>query len=151
MYKNCLIFCSLVFLAASCNQSTMTLYNDGFVELVGKKLNVQVADEPLEQELGLSGRASIDENSGMLFLFNESQKAAFWMKGMLFPIDIIWIHNNTVVDLSLSVPPQPGILDSQLEIYHPKTNVDSVLEVQAGWASENNLAIGDEVKFKLNE
>lgn len=141
---------AIMFLAASCNVPIASVYGDGTVELARKKINIQVADEPLERQLGLSGRESLGSSEGMLFSFDMPQSAGFWMKDMLFPIDIIWIRDGQVVDLSLNAQPEPGKMDTQLKIYRPKSQIDTVLELQAGWVTKNNLSIGDEVKIRLN-
>lgn len=146
MNKLLLFLISVLFLAAGCNGPKPTsLYSEGTVEFAGKKINVQIADEPDEQRLGLGGRESIGENEGMLFTYDRPEHTSFWMKGMQFPIDIIWIREGKVVDLTLSAQPEPGKRDYELKLYRPKTEIDAVLEVQAGWAIKNNVKIGDPV------
>ena len=56
---------------------------------------------------GLSGYAGLPEDAGMLFVFPEPIQPTFWMKGMLFAIDIIWIRDGTVVQIHESATP-PG-------------------------------------------
>jgi len=145
------LIAGMMLLAASCNrsttQTTMSTYNDGYVELAGQLVNVEVADDSQEMQRGLSGRESISEDEGMLFVYSSGTVPGFWMKDMLMPIDIIWIRNGRVVAISEQVQPEPGIPDDQLKIYNPGTQVDHVLEVQAGWSGKNGLKIGDEVKF----
>ncbi|MSU45346.1 MAG: DUF192 domain-containing protein, partial [Candidatus Zambryskibacteria bacterium] len=80
---------------------------------------------------------------GMLFVFEKEGKYVFWMKDMLFPIDIIWIDKNFTVnhietDLSRETYPK---------FFYPKDNILYVLEVLAGQASSSKINIGDTVKF----
>lgn len=149
MSKVYILLVALPLLATSCSKQAEFLYNDGAVELAGRRLNVQVADQIEEQQQGLSGRAGISENEGMLFIYDRPIRAGFWMKDMLFPIDIVWIREGRVVDLSLLAAPEPGKPDHELKVYFPKTEVDQVLEVAGGWVTGNNLTIGDEVSVSI--
>lgn len=133
---------TLVFLAAACNRGPR-------VELAGQTVRVEVADEPHEHYLGLGGRESLATNEGMLFVFDQPKAATFWMKDMFIPIDIVWIKDDQVVNISANALPEPGVEASQLRLYSSGAEVDSVLELPAGWAEKNNLKVGDEVKVYL--
>ena len=106
----------------------------------------EIADTPVKQAVGLSGQEALKENEGMLFIFSaEGGKPAiqhFWMKGMKFPIDIIWISRDKVVGFEKNAPPDNSALP---KIYSSLEPVDKVLEVNAGYIEANNIAIGDEV------
>ncbi len=109
-------------------------------------INAEIAEGKAEQSKGLSGRVSIATNSGMLFIYKEPQIRRFWMKGMKFPIDIIWINDMKVVDVLLDVkPPAPETKDKDLTIYQPNEPVDKVLEVYSGFVNSNRISIGDSV------
>jgi uncharacterized membrane protein (UPF0127 family) len=106
-----------------------------------------VADTAAARGLGLGERDSLDPNRGMLFVFPQASQHAFWMKGMRFPLDFVWISEELrVVDLLEGVPPpEDGAPDSSLTLYRPSEDVLYVLEVNAGIIDENGIAIGDEV------
>ena len=53
-------------------------------------ISVELADTPKKQAMGLSGRETMAENRGMLFLYDKAGFYGFWMEDMRFPIDIIW-------------------------------------------------------------
>ena len=98
------------------------------------------------QAKGLGGRASLGSKNGMLFRFTEPKIATFWMKDMQFPLDFIWIQNNTVVDLHQHIAaPIPSQIDKDLVLYSPKAPVDAVIEVNAGFVAYYNITIGDKV------
>lgn len=110
-------------------------------------LKVSVANDEGERRDGLSGKAALAEEEGMLFDFGQKDIfPSFWMKGMLIPIDIIWINDGeiTKIDKNLA-PPQKEAPDSSLERYYPDKPVDYVLEVNAGFSDKNNLQVGDTV------
>lgn len=107
---------------------------------------VEVAEDPLSRATGLSGRNSLPEKNGMLFLFDASARHGIWMKGMRFPLDIIWMREGAVVDLVENAPPPDiGVRDASLPVFMPDVEAESVLEVSAGFAKKYNIKIGDRV------
>jgi uncharacterized membrane protein (UPF0127 family) len=110
-------------------------------------LNIEIADTEEKRQKGLGGRKSLAEGSGMLFVFPQKQVfPSFWMKGMLIPLDMIWINKGFVVKIDKNVPaPAAETPDSKLPFYRPNSAVDYVLEVNAGFSDKNGIKIGDSV------
>jgi uncharacterized membrane protein (UPF0127 family) len=144
MKKILLVAVLLSLTAVSCNKSTV-LAQDKILQLKQFKITVQLADTPEKRAQGLSGIKQITDNEGMLFLFSEPQRPAFWMKGMNFPLDIIWIHGDTIVGISDNVKPMPNTGDDSLPKYYPPQDSDKVLEVNGGWAFRHDVNVGDKV------
>lgn len=100
------------------------------------------------KERGLSGRKSLKDNEGMLFIYRDKSDYGFWMNEMLFPIDIIWIDDTTIADITPNVPaPEPGDEIQHLPIYRPKAWVNRVFEVKAGTTEKLGIKVGDIVNF----
>ena len=120
--------------------------------LVGdKELTVTVADNSSERAQGLSGRESLAADEGMLFIYDRPTYPGFWMYDMNFDLDMIWILENQVIDITENVPaPPPGTPKSQLNKYYPDDVVDMILEVNAGYSQKNNIQIGDTVELVEN-
>ncbi len=109
-------------------------------------VEVDLAISPFQQQLGLGYRNGLDENTGMLFVGTVSQPRTFWMKGMRFCIDIIWIENGEIIGAAESVCPDPaGTADSERERYHSDEPATHVLEMPAGWLQENGYGKGTQV------
>jgi uncharacterized membrane protein (UPF0127 family) len=106
--------------------------------------NVEIADTPKTRNQGLSGRKSLPENSGLLFVFPNSGLYQFWMKDMNFPLDFVWINQGKVVEITENVPP-PSQTQNQPRTVNPFFPVDHVLEVNSGFVSKNNIKVGDVV------
>lgn len=107
-------------------------------------LNVEIADEPREQSQGLSGRASLGDNEGMLFVFTASHIASFWMKDMNFSIDMIWIDEyGKIVGITKNISP-----DTFPQTFSPSSPIKYVLEVNAGWSDKNNVEVGDYIDIE---
>ena len=79
----------------------------------------------------------------MLFIFNSADNYGFWMKDMIFPIDIIWIgENKKIVYIEKNVLPE-----SYPKNFSPNVKAMYVLEVLSGFSEKHNIKIGDEVFF----
>lgn len=111
-------------------------------------LKVELANTPQAQEHGLSDRASLAQDHGMLFDFtNASEKQPeFWMKDMHFNLDFIWIANNKIIGMTANVP-APKNPSEPLPTYSPPGNIDYELEVNAGWSKNHNVLVGDTVEI----
>lgn len=107
--------------------------------------SAETATTTLEQARGLSGRAGLGRNEGMLFLFGHPSGQNFWMKDMKFPIDIIWIGGGKVLGFAENAVPEPGIPLLRLKIYSSPAGVDTVLEVNSGTVLKDNIKVGDAV------
>lgn len=106
-------------------------------------VEVEVADSNDERAKGLSGKDKLEDAKGMLFVFDQNDiRPSFWMRGMKFPIDIIWIKDNKITQIDKNVEPQPETTDEKLTRFKPNTPVDYVLEVNAGFSDKNNLQVG---------
>jgi len=114
-----------------------------FVKIAGQIVKVDLALTQKAQEQGLSGRKSLGEDEGMLFIFPKPSINYFWMKDMNFPIDIIWIDNNLKV-IFIKKNAQPS---SYPDSFGPGVDNRYVLEVSAGFSEKNNLKEGNRVEF----
>ena len=104
-------------------------------------LVAELVDTDEEQYLGLAGRDSLTESYGMLFVSKREERTGMWMKGMRFPIDILWFNSDhRLVSVAKNVDP-----DSYPEVYWPDEPAQYVLEVSAGFVTQNNIASGDRI------
>ena len=115
-----------------------------YVKIAGQSVKVDLATTAPEQEQGLSGRTELGPNEGMLFVFDAPGKYSFWMKDMLFPIDMIWLApDSRVVYVKKDARPE-----SYPESFTPNEEAKYVLEVSSGFWERYNLQIGDRAEFK---
>lgn len=112
----------------------------------GESISIEVARTGPEQILGLSGRESLPENHGMLFVYDQLTLPSFWMRDMHFPIDIIWLHDGEIVGVVERFAPE-----SFPESVSPEVGVNAVLEVNAGFFEHQGLVIGDRLEIVLPE
>ncbi len=117
--------------------------NDGSVVINGQKITIEIAKDSQEFDKGLAGRPCIPANQGMFFAFNRAGQYPFWMKGMKFPIDIIWItsaHRVAAIEINESPKTYP-------DKFVNKAPAQYVLELKANRSTELNLKIGTTVVF----
>jgi len=110
-----------------------------FIKINNINLEIEIAETFKEKAEGLSGREEILDNQGMLFVFKIPGRYPFWMKGMKFPIDIIWLDKDLkIVEINKEVQPE-----SFPKLLRPSIPIQYVLEVKSGWVSEYNIKEGD--------
>ncbi|MBI3291046.1 DUF192 domain-containing protein [Candidatus Falkowbacteria bacterium] len=144
-HKIILLIAFIVALAASFfliyarNQKNYVIINN-------VKIFVKTANTSQKQIKGLSGQKNLAENQGLLFVYPDYGLRNFWMKGMLFPIDIIWILDDRVIGFEKNVPASNK---EPLPIYKSPASINYVLEVSSGFIDRHGIKIGDMVKFNL--
>ena len=106
------------------------------------QITVELAQTPASQQQGLSGRASLGVNQGMLFIFDQDGQRQFWMKEMNFPLDIIWLNKEGQI---LGIATAVATSTYPAPILSPGP-IRQVLEVNAGYAQKYGLTIGDFIR-----
>ncbi len=122
----------------------------GSVVQIGEaSFRVDVAVTGAERSLGLSGRATLEPDTGMLFVYDSDGPRTFWMPDMRFPLDMIWIRSDCVVNgVTANVPnPPENTLRDQLPRYPSDGPVRFVLELNAGQAAAHGITTDDKVQF----
>ena len=149
--KSFLMFAAVSILAVGCNRQadspavpTTQNYNYSHSLQIGNvNLMVEIAATPAQMEQGLSDRNSMDENQGMLFDFGQQPSGTpFWMKDMKFDLDIIWVKDGKIVQISPQVSHELG----SRNIISSAEAVDKVLEINAGVSEKLGLEVGDEIR-----
>jgi len=137
-----IVFIILSFSAIFLIKSSTNNKNQGVI--LGEKLfEVEVMDDDVERSRGLSLHSPLEDNQGMLFIFPEDDLYGFWMKDMLFPIDIIWIDKNLViVHIETNVLPE-----TYPKVFSPSVPARYVLELSSGQSDFLKLKIGDSIKI----
>jgi len=146
-----LVILILTLLLSGCSNIKENVYQQASVfapqqiKIGDKIIDIELAVTPAKKAKGLSGRANISVDYGMLFIFDDYQIRTFWMKGMLAPIDIIWINDDIIVGINDNLPiPKAG---EELVYYYSPAEINRVLEVAAGTARANNWQVGDRLEY----
>ena len=116
----------------------------------GGTLQVEIAAPGVQGERGLGYRDGLAADAGMIFDLGSTRPQEFWMKGMRFALDIIWIgEDKRVAEIKAGVPPQPGTSDAELIRYAPAGPARYVLEVNAGTSVRLGIAVGTQLAFDV--
>lgn len=108
----------------------------------GETIELEVAQTPQQQALGLMYRKSLADNRGMLFPFEEARIAQFWMKNCLIPLDMIFLKEGKIVEIVANAPPCQS---NPCPVYGPLIPVDRVIELREGRAAQLGLKVRDSV------
>jgi len=102
---------------------------------------VEVAETDFSRAKGLMFRESLDENTGMLFIFPDEKNLGFWMKNTMIPLSIAYANNMCeIINIEEMMP-------------HDHRNTMSkgparyAIEANSGWFDKNGIKIGD--KFEI--
>lgn len=139
-----LLFVGGVFFVLNTRKSAnSSKYQVQTVQIAGQKIQAYVADTEAKRELGLAAFDRLNADQGMIFYFDQPGVYPIWMKNMKFAIDIIWIRDGKIIDIDTNVEPQTGVSDNKLTRYYPAADIDTVLEVPAGWCRNTQIKSGD--------
>lgn len=110
------------------------------------EIDVEVANNNTERMRGLMFRKEMDEDNGMLFIFEKPDTQSFWMKNTILPLDIMFIDSAGVIDTIYrsTTPYSERSLPS-------RRRVQFVVEVNAGWSDKFGVKEGDLIEFKVDK
>lgn len=106
---------------------------------------IEVADDDAQRSQGMMYRSSMDESTGMLFIFERARPQSFWMKNVKIPLDIMYVsEDSTIFMIYKSVMPysEKSIPSGEEALY--------VVEVKGGFSNRNNIQEGDKIAFDLD-
>ncbi|SEN07127.1 hypothetical protein SAMN05216227_100721 [Pseudorhodobacter antarcticus] len=101
------------------------------------RFSVEVVDSPETRAKGLMFRENMPKSSGMLFIYERPQRAVFWMKNTLIPLDMIFadatglvqhVHANAIPHDETGIDGGEGIL--------------TILEINGGLAERLGITPG---------
>ena len=142
-----LLFCAIFYSNSISEKKIEPTILNPYLIINNTKISLIVADTPAERTQGLSYQKKLDKNAGMLFIFPKKQILSFWMKDMNFPLDVIWIDDDKIIKIDKNLPPEG---EKPEKNYSSGALTNYVLEVNAGFCDENNIKVGDKVKYILN-
>ncbi len=124
-------------------QVATTVRTTPTVTIRGNSISVTIADTEASRELGLGGRTGLAPDEGMLFVFPVDDTYGFWMKDMLFPIDILW----SAADGRIVYMQERVATSTYPAVFTPNIPAHTVLELPAGYAHAHGIQAGDTMTF----
>ncbi|MEH1904892.1 MAG: DUF192 domain-containing protein [Nostoc sp.] len=112
----------------------------------GTTIQLEVAQTPEQQAMGLMYRPALPDDRGMLFGFPSAQSVSFWMKNVPVALDMVFLRNGVVKYIQAAAHP---CASEPCPTYGPNTPIDKVIELRSGRAAELKLKVGDIVKIQF--
>jgi uncharacterized membrane protein (UPF0127 family) len=157
-----MVLISILFLG--CSPSTEAKYTKDFSQGIPEKgqklpieaeikigettLELEVANTPEQQQIGLMYRKSLAENRGMIFVFPQIRPLKFWMKNVDISLDMIFLNNGRVKAVLSNVPP---CTVDPCPSYGPDDLTNQVIELRGGRAAELGIKEGDQLEIEFLE
>ena len=108
-------------------------------------LNVEIPRNQTEFDMGLMFRESLEQNSGMLFVFEDVGEKFFHMKDTMIPLDVAFINEEGIVESIKQLHPLNTVpVSSDADVLY-------ALEVNRGWFAENKVEVGDKILEPFRE
>ena len=108
-------------------------------------LNIETPNNQTEFEMGLMFRESLEQDSGMLFVFEDVGEKFFHMKDTMIPLDVAFINEEGIVKSIKQLEPLNTVpVSSDAEVLY-------ALEVNRGWFAENKVEVGDKILEPFRE
>jgi len=108
-------------------------------------LLLEVADTPEAQTSGLMHRQNLEENNGMLFVFDIQDYRTFWMKDTYIPLDIAFLdENKQIVDIHANAEPE-----NTQKLYTSSKPSKFAVETNGGWFEKHEIEVGDLFNFSF--
>ena len=115
----------------------------------GREFRLEVVNTQVSIQQGLSDRSEIGSD-GMLFVMPTKGHHSFWMPRMNFDLDILWLDENRILQISDHIPAEPASKQQwQLPLYTSEQPANVVLEIPAGRAELTGIQVGDTVELVL--
>jgi len=106
------------------------------------KIDIEIADNDYERQLGLMNRKEMKENEGMLFIFPLQGNQSFWMRNTLISLDILFVNDQKQI---VTIHKNTKILSDQS--YPAAKPSIYVVEVLAGYTDKHNILVGDKINW----
>ncbi len=106
-------------------------------EFISLPLQLEVPQNDGEFKLGLMFRESLEQDRGMLFIFENTDYHSFHMKNTFIPLDIAFINEEGIIESIKELNPQ-----NPIPVY-PDGEIRYAIEVNRGWFAENGVVVGD--------
>jgi uncharacterized protein len=110
------------------------------LKIKNHKLKVEVAATAQTRTIGLMNRFSLAPDSGMLFVFPQSEQLGFWMRNTFIPLSIAYVDSKGVILNIMDMKPKD-------ESTHPsKGPAMFAIEMKQGWFKDKGIVAGDKVE-----
>ncbi len=117
-------------------------------ELRGNKIeNLYIAANNEDRQLGLMHVQKLNENEGVLFVFEKEQILSFWMKNTFVPLTIGFFDKNGCLQELVDMIPAISVMQTQIPQYQSSQKSQFALEMSKGWFEKRKITVGARLKL----
>ncbi len=117
------------------------------ISIGSRNLFVEVADTPEKLAYGLMYKRSIEENEGMLFIFESEEVRSFWMKNTFVDLSIGFFSNEKELTEIKNMKAAKSEIQNHFENYVSLKPAQYALEMRLGWFEKNHIKVQDKLKL----
>jgi len=117
------------------------------IRVEGHSIKTKVAYSNGAQQIGLMWVGHLEENMGMIFVYDQPKYLSFWMKNTLIPLSIAFVEEDGRISSIQDMYPQPGKMDHELALYQSNTLTKYAIETRIGWFKDRDIKPGSYVKI----
>jgi hypothetical protein len=104
------------------------------------RIQVELAVSTEEMRRGLMFRSSLDDDTGMLFVYAAPRRLSFWMRNTQIPLDIAYFDRAGIIQEIHRMYP-----NSESSVPSASEQVQFALEMNQGWFTKNGVASGQQL------
>lgn len=112
--------------------------------MISAAIDVQVVNTPRTRAKGLMGHTQLDETEGMLFVYDDADLRAFWMRNTYVSLDMIFVSPDRRV---INIASGTKILSDTR--YFSEGPAQYVVEVAAGFCEKHGIKPGDALRWRV--
>jgi len=133
-----------IMLCAACAKHDPQFYRERDATVCHATVNghimiLEVSDDPGERAMGLKFRKGLGVNSGMIFVYPESQVLNFWMKDTFIELAIAFLdEEGTILNIQRMFPHELQAISSQVPAMY-------AIEMRSGWFTSRTIQAGDTI------
>lgn len=121
------------------------------VTIRGEIFTLDLALDDATRFKGLSGRETIPDDGGMLFVFPVPRTLNFVMRDCPTPIDVIFLGPNGRIVAMHAMQPEPGVAEADLTRYSSKWDAQFALELKGGTIARLGIENGERIDLPLED
>ena len=111
----------------------------------GESVRLESAESDFQQSLGMMQREALPKKRGMMFPQSKAKKKSVYMFNCLAPLDILFLNEGEIVDLSPVTPICVSADPDACPLYESRQPFDNWIELRSGSINRLGLTIGSQV------
>ena len=110
------------------------------VPIANQEAELEIALTIAERQMGLQKRLNLGENEGMAFLYEQPQRASFWMKNTEIPLDIGFFTGDGILrEVHRMLP------NVEIPVRSYRSDIVIAVEMNERWFRKRGIQPGDSI------